>query len=300
MSFTLFSTEGCARCKILKSRMAELGIAYEEHDFKSAGKDAFQQFYTANRKAVYRGPEGIEFPILTDGVAIKQGVGTALAYLEGGAAMDGFFRIGVMRKEWLDGINVSHGDPAQGEKFLTVLRYLKSKAMKMVIETNGRNADLLEKVLAENLADKIIMNVPGPLPMYSALAGMHISHEEVERTIGMVSKLCEYQFQTTVVPVLRSPGEVSYLTPAEIGETAKLIEAASGSKKQPYLIKFFRHGSANDPALKGIEPMTPNMLFPYRTAARAYQVGVEIEKEPTGTLGHTGKLPCMYQMPEGE
>ena len=300
MSFTLFSTEGCARCKILKSRMAELGIAYEEHDFKGAGKDAFQQFYTANRKAVYRGPEGIEFPILTDGVAIKQGVGTALAYLEGGTAMDGFFRIGVMRKEWLDGINVSNGDPAQGEKFLTVLRYLKKKAMKMVIETNGRNADLLQKVLAENLADKVIMNVPGPLPMYSALAGMHISHDEIERTIAMVAKLCEYQFQTTVVPVLRSPGEVSYLTPAEIGETAKLIEAASGSKKQPYLIKFFRHGSANDPALKGIEPMTANMLFPYRTAARAYQVGVEIEKEATGTLGHTGKLPCMYQMPEGE
>ena len=299
MSFTLYSTEGCARCKILKGRMAELGIPYEEYDFKSTGKEVFQQFYTANRKAVYRGPEGIEFPILTDGVAIKQGVGTALAYLEGGSAMDGFFRIGVMRKEWLDGINVSNGDPAQGEKFLTVLRYLKGMSMKLVVETNGRNADLLEKVIAENLVDKLIINVKGPLPMYSALAGMHISPEEIERTIAMASKCNDYQFQTTVVPILRSPGEVSYMTAAEVGETAKLIEAASGSKKQPYLIKFFRHGSATDPELKGLEPMAPNQLFPYRTAARAYQVGVEIEKEPTGTLV-TGKLPCMYQMPEGE
>ena len=295
MSFTLFSTEGCARCKILKARMAELGIAYDEHDFKGAGKDVFQQFYVANRKAVYRGPEGIEFPVLTDGTVIKQGVGTALAYLEGGAAMDGFFRIGVMRKEWLDGINVSAGDPAQGENFLAVLRYLKKNAMKTLVETNGRNADLLEKVLAEKLADKVIMNVPGPLPMYSALAGMLVSHQEVERSIAMVAKLTDYQFQTTVVPVLRSPGEVTYLTPAEIGETAKLIEAASGSKKQPYLIKFYRHSASDAPELKDLEPMAASMLFPYRTAARAYQVAVEIEKEPTGTLVSVGKLPCMYQ-----
>ena len=295
MSFTLFSTEGCARCKILKARMAELGISYEEHDFKGAGKDAFQQFYVANRKAVYRGPEGIEFPVLTDGTVIKQGVGTALAYLEGGVAMDGFFRIGVMRKEWLDGINVSAGDPAQGENFLAVLRYLKKNAMKTLVETNGRNADLLEKVLAEKLADKVIMNVPGPLPMYSALAGMLVSHQEVERSIAMVAKLTDYQFQTTVVPVLRSPGEVSYLTPAEIGETAKLIEAASGSKKQPYLIKFYRHSASDAPELKDLEPMAASMLFPYRTSARAYQVAVEIEKEPTGTLASVGKLPCMYQ-----
>ena len=297
MEYTLYSTEGCARCKILKARMAELGIPYEEHDFKGAGKEAFQHFYAANRKAVYRGPEGIEFPVLTDGKVIRQGVGTALAHLEGDAAMDGFFRIGVLRKEWLDGIDVSGGDAAQGDNFLAILRYLKKNAMKLVVETNGKNFSLLEVVLAEGLAEKVIMNVLGPLPMYSALAGGEIDPLDVERTIAAVAKAPDHQFQTVVVPVLRSPGETSYLTPAEIGETAKLIESASGSKKQPYLIRFFRQGPSADEQLSGLEPLTPNMLLPYRSAARAFQVTAEIEKEPTGSL-YLGKLPCMYLPPD--
>ena len=279
MSYTIFSTEGCARCKILKARMAELGLAYEEHDFKGDGKEAFQKFYSANRKSVYRGAEGIEFPILTDGTVIKQGVGTALAYLEGGAAMDGFFRIGVMRKEWLDGIDLSGGDEAQGENFLKVLRYLKKNAMKMVIETNGKNPSLLQALLAEGLAEKIIMNVLGPLSMYSALAGEAIESQAVEQSISIVSKLCDYQFQTVVVPVRRSAEVINYMTPEEIGETAKLIEIASGSKKQPYLIRIFRQESSESAEIKALGPLAQNMLFPYRTAARAYQVAVEIEKE---------------------
>lgn len=290
MTYTLFSTEGCARCKILKSRMAELGIAYEEYDFKGAGKDAFQQFYSSNRKAVYRGPEGIEFPVLTDGTVIKQGVGTALAHLEGAAAMDGYFRIGVMRKEWLDGINVSGGDAAQSEQFLTVLRFLKKNSMKLVVETNGRNAALLEAVLAEGLADKVIMNVLGPLSLYPALAGGAVDSDEILRTIAMTSKLSDYQFQTAVVPVQRSPEVVEYLTPAEVSEAAKLIETGSGSKKQPYLIKFFNPALSSDPELKKIAPLTSNLFLPYRSAARAYQVAVEIEKEATATLA---KLPVL-------
>ena len=279
MSYTIYSTEGCARCKILKARMAELGFAYDEHDFKGEGKEAFQRFYSANRKSVYRGTEGIEFPIFTDGTVIKQGVGTALAYLEGGTAMDGFFRIGVMHKEWLDGIDLSGGDAAQGENFLKVLRYLKKNAMKMVIETNGKNPELLQTILTEGLAERVIMNVLGPLQMYSALAGEEIEPGAVERSIAVVSKLCDYRFQTVVVPVRRSAEVINYMTPEEIGETSKLIETASGSKKQPYLLKLFRQGSSAILELKDLEPMTSSMLFPYRTAARAYQVAVEIEKE---------------------
>lgn len=278
MSYTLYSTEGCARCKILKARMAELGIAYEEHDFKGAGKEAFQQFYAANRKAVYRGSEGIEFPILTDGVAIKQGIGASLAYLEGGSAMDGFFRIGVMRKEWLDGIEVSGGAAGQSEKFLAVLRYLKKNAMKMVIETNGKNFSLLQSVLAEGLAEKTIMNVLGPLSLYDALAGEKIESQEIERSIALVATFRDHQFQTVIAPVRRSAEVINYMTPDEIGETAKLVESATGSKKQPYLIKGFRKGASIAPELASLEPLPANTLFPYRTAARAYQVAVEIEK----------------------
>lgn len=295
MTYTIFSTEGCARCKILKSRMAELGIAYEDHDFKreGEGKEAFQRFYAANRKAIYRGPDGVEFPVLTDGSVIRQGVGAALAHLEGGESLNGFFHIGVMHKEWLDGIDISGGDATQSEKFLAVLRLLKKNAMKMVVETTGKNAAVLEAVLAEGLAEKVIMNVLGPLSMYSALAGEKIDGREVERAIALVSQAGDHQFQTVVAPVRRSPEKTEYMTPDEIGETAKLIATAAANKKQPYLIKFCPPGVVKDFGLN-LEPMTENMFFPYRTAARAYQVAAQIEKEASGGLGYLGKIPCLY------
>ena len=277
MEYTLFSATGCARCKIVMRCMDEQGIAYEEYDFKAEGKNVFQQFYAANRSSVYRGPAGIEFPILTDGQVIKQGIGPALAWLKNGKALDGFFRIGVMRKEWIDGISVSSGDSNQGAAFLDVLRCLKKNAMKLVIETNGKNAAILESVMSEKLADKVIMHVLGPLSLYEVLAGERIEPQEIEQSLAAVARGCDYQFQTEVAPVRRQSGEYSYLTPGEIGETARLIEMATSSKKQPYLVKLFQTKANSAGTLP--EPLTAQQLFPYRSAARAFQVMTEIEKD---------------------
>jgi pyruvate formate lyase activating enzyme len=52
--------------------------------------ETFRSFYGQNRKSVYRGKEGIEFPVYTDGTAIRQGVGVVIAYLQAGAKLDGF------------------------------------------------------------------------------------------------------------------------------------------------------------------------------------------------------------------
>lgn len=208
--------------------------------------------------------------------------------------MDGFFRIGVLRKEWLDGINLSGGSIEQSETVIRVLRFLKQNAMKMIIETNGKNPDLLEKVLSEGLAEKIIMNVLGPSNMYSALAGERVEAKDVERSIAMTAQFGACQFQTVVVPVHRSPEVINYMTPEEIGATAGWVEAVVGSKKQPYLIKFYRQGASETEALQGLAPLESSRLFSYRTAARNYQVSAEIEKEPTGSLEQPGRIPCLY------
>ena len=61
MSITLYTAPDCLRCKIVKGFLAEHQIAYETVDFK-ADAQTFNTFYRANRKAIYRNPEGVEFP----------------------------------------------------------------------------------------------------------------------------------------------------------------------------------------------------------------------------------------------
>jgi len=78
MGNTIFTATGCSRCKIAKKFMDEHAIPFQELDIKAEGKDPFGQFYRNNRSSVYRGKEGIEFPVFTDGTIIRQGVGVCL------------------------------------------------------------------------------------------------------------------------------------------------------------------------------------------------------------------------------
>ncbi len=278
MSNTIYSATGCTRCKIAKQCMAELNIAYEEQDMKAEGKEAFQKFYAANRKAIFRGADGVEFPIFSDGQIIRQGIGPVLAYLNYQEKLNGYFSVGSLHKEWVDGIHISSGNPAFAEEFLQVLRYLKTNNMKLQVDTDGRNSALLEIILNENLADVVIMNVRGPASLYGEIVGGQVEQADLEKSIALVMTAPVYRFRTAVAPILRADGAIEYLTPEETGETAKWLEQVTGSKKLPYFIALAKPSDIQDERLKAAEPMTAEMLFRYRTAARNSQVLVDIEK----------------------
>jgi glutaredoxin len=281
MSNTIFSATGCMRCKIAKKFMDERGIAYQDLDIKAEGKDVFGQFYRTNRSAVYRGKEGIEFPVFTDGTVIRQGVGVVIAFLHAGTKLDGFIGRSDLSHGWMDGIHVSEGDPALAEDLVAVLSYIKKNGMNLQLDTDGRNASVLERLLSEKLGDRVMMEVKGPLSLYGRMLGREIDPAELKKTIELITKFPEHQFRTTVGPVVRNEGELpetSYLTPDEVADTARLIQEATGSMKQPYVLRIFDPTGASDERLRSLEKLTANDLFRHRSAARKYQVLTEIEK----------------------
>jgi pyruvate-formate lyase-activating enzyme/glutaredoxin len=281
MSNTLYTATGCSRCKIAKNFMDERGIAYRELDIKAEGKEAFGQFYRNNRSAVFRGREGIEFPVFTDGTVIRQGVGVIIAFLHAGTRLDGFVGRSDLSHGWMDGIHVSEGEPALSNDLAAVLSYIKSNGLTLQVDTDGRNASVLERLLQENLADRVVMDLKGPLDLYGRILGREIDPEEVKRTIGIVARFPEYRFRTTVAPVIRQEGtvqDIGFLTPEEIAQTAGLIREATGNHKQPYVLRIFEPESALDERLRSVKRLTANDLLRHRSAARKYQVLTEIEK----------------------
>ncbi|MEL7563276.1 MAG: hypothetical protein AAGU27_00050 [Dehalobacterium sp.] len=276
MNITIYTATGCTRCKIVKSFMEQQNIMYVEKDMKAEGKEDFQAFYKANRSAIFRGPDGIEFPIIYDGENIRQSIGATIAFLHSGTELDGFFSVGTLHKEWVNGIHISSGNPDYAEEFLAVLRYLKGHNMKLQIDTNGRNSAILKQVLDGNLADILIMNVLGPQQLYSQLAGQDVDVEDIKTSLAIVPSFPTFKIKTFITPIEREDRTISYLTPEEIGQTAKLIEEGTGSKKIPYLLKAINPKEANNVKFKTLEPLSN--LFPYRTKARDYQVFTDIEK----------------------
>jgi pyruvate formate lyase activating enzyme len=278
MSHTIFTATGCVRCKITKRFMTEQGIDFDEFDIKSEGKEDFARFYRANRNAIFRDKDGVEFPVFTDGRAIRQGVGVVIGHLIAGEGLDGFIGRSALHGEWIDGFDISGGDPARADDLIQVLSYLKQSRLKIQLTTSGRNAAVLEKILARGLGDRMIMEVKGPAAQYESLTGRGIDAAELEQSIRLTTQFGEYQFYTTIAPVKRSPDQVSYLSPEEIGQTAQMIEAATGSKKNPYELRAFDLDNAADEALKSAEALPDSAMFKYRAAARRYQVMTEIKK----------------------
>lgn len=281
MSYTLFTATGCARCKIAKKFMDEKGIGYEEHDISGEGKDLFGQFYRNNRSSVYRGKEGIEFPVFTDGTIIRQGVGVVIAFLRAGTRLDGFIGRSELSHGWMDGIHVSEGDPALADEVAEVLGFLKKNGLKLQCDTDGKHASVLQKLLEQGLGDRVIMDLKGPMVLYNALLGEEIDPQELRRTMELVTKFPEYRFETTVAPVFGRGGEsgsTRYLTPEEIGDTAKWIKDVTTSNKQPYVLRVFDPETSPDQRFKSLEKLSPNSLLRFRSAARKHQVLTELEK----------------------
>jgi glutaredoxin len=278
MSHMIFTATGCARCKITKRFMVEHDIAFDEFDINSEGKEVFARFYRANRNAIFRDKDGVEFPVLSDGSVIRQGVGVIIGHLIAGDGLDGFIGRSALHGEWIDGFNISSGDPARADELIRVLSYLKQNRLKIQLTTSGKNAAVLEKIVARGLGDRMVMEVKGPAAMYELLTGRGIEAHELEQSIRLATRFGEYQFYTTIAPVKRSDGRASFLSPEEIGRTAQMIEAATGSKKHPYELRAFDFINAADEALKSLEALPDSALFKYRAAARRHQVMTEIKK----------------------
>jgi pyruvate formate lyase activating enzyme len=284
MSLTLFTAAGCARCNIAKKLLREKDIAFEEHDAVGEGKERFGQFYRAHRHAVVRGKEGIEFPVLADGDAIRQGVAAVIAYLHSGAGVEGFIGRSELAKGWVGGIHVSAGDPAAVTGLAAVLRFLKENGLKLQLETDGRNAAVLEHLLGQGLGGRVVMDLKGPGRLYGAMLGTEIQPEEVGRTMVLAARCPEVRFETTVAPVPREgedPAGISYLTPEEIAETARWLKEATGSHRQPYVLRIFDPRNHPDERFRSVEKLPPAALFRHRSAARKFQVLTEIETTST-------------------
>jgi len=104
------------------------------------------------------------------------------------------------RKDKLDAIVVTGGEPFVQPDLESFLKKLKRLGYLIKIDTNGSFSDQLEKIIEEKLVDYIAMDIKGPLEKYHQISNSKIDLEKIKKSIKLIiNSGIDYEFRTTVV-----------------------------------------------------------------------------------------------------
>jgi len=167
------------------------------------------------------------------------------------------------RKDFIDGICMSGGEPTLYPDLPAYFKEIKEKGFLIKLDTNGTNPKLLKKLLNLGLVNYIAMDIKSALDFnhYSEAAGIKdkIMLEKVKNSIKIImnSKI-DYEFRTTVVPLLHSKETIM--------EIARYI---SGAKK--YVLQNFSPLEKTlDPSFQKIKPYSDEKIQEWSEKAKKY------------------------------
>lgn len=142
-----------------------------------------------------------------------------------------------MRKDKLDAVVITGGEPALQGDLLDFMAVLKRMGYLVKLDTNGSNPEVVHEVINRNLADYIAMDVKSPLNRYKDVSGVDIDTATIISSIELImGSYLEYEFRTTLLKPLLYPDDV-----LEIGQMIK------GARL--YILQRFVPTKTLDPAI---------------------------------------------------
>lgn len=274
MDITLYTAPDCLRCKIVKAWLDGKGIAYGTLDYK-ADADAFNAFYRTNRKAIYRNPEGVEFPLFHRGDVIRQGTGEIIAHLLAGTAMEGCVTRSDLLHGWISGLYPDRCPTAQEDNFVALVAALDKGGLKTCVRTEGCKPALLQRLLQAGSVSRVELAIAGPAPVYTTLYGAAPTAEALAQSIALVQAQPDSCIYLDVLPYCEN-GTWRWLTPEEVAEGAAMVASACGNPQLPCFLRV-----ATGPTVQGEHTLDSSSvnLLKYRQAVRRHLYKVEIAKQ---------------------
>lgn len=123
---------------------------------------------------------------------------------------DEFFGFLEMRRERLEGVCVSGGEPTLHKDIPSFIEKIKSYIPEVKLDTNGTNPEMLEELIMRGLVDYVAMDIKNSrekYPMTVGKADFDTSAVERSAEILMRGKI-PFEFRTTVVRELHTSEDV--------------------------------------------------------------------------------------------
>jgi pyruvate formate lyase activating enzyme len=119
---------------------------------------------------------------------------------------DTFLEFLEKRRNLLDGVVISGGEPCLQDDLAVFCRKIKDMGFAVKLDTNGSRPDILEELLADNCVDFIAMDIKAPLSRLPELTGTSAHGSKICQSISLIAESgIDHLFRTTdVTPLLSS------------------------------------------------------------------------------------------------
>lgn len=156
----------------------------------------------------------------------------------GGDKTQEFFAFLAKRKDKIDGVCITGGEPTLHDDLLDFIRKIKSMGFLVKLDTNGAFPDIVEKIVKTGLVDFWAMDIKhAPDKYFLASGNATIPIENFQKSAALIMKSgANYEFRTTVVPSIH--------TEEDFDEIGRWIKGA-----RQYALQEFRDIKILNPSL---------------------------------------------------
>jgi len=157
------------------------------------------------------------------------------------------------RKNFLDAILLSGGEPTLQKDLVSFAEKVKSFNYLFAIETNGSRPEVIRELIDKKLLDFIAMDIKADLENYEKTVRTNIDIKKIKKSIELIKGSgIEYEFRTTVVPTLFDE---------KIAENiGKMLKGA----KVYVLQHFLNNKDMLDNSFKKIKPFSDNEIEKFK------------------------------------
>lgn len=166
------------------------------------------------------------------------------------------------RKELLDGVCVSGGEPTMHKTLPNLLKSIRKLGFLIKLDTNGSNPLMLSKLIKEKLVDYVAMDIKTSFNRYKEVLG---DEKAIKKSIKLLMNSgIDYEFRTTMVP--------SFVGNTEFDEICNALKGA----KRFCMQQFNPKQELVDESLRGVKPYTEKELGEFLNTAKQFFENCEI------------------------
>jgi len=105
------------------------------------------------------------------------------------------------RKDFLDGVCVTGGEPTLHQDLPEFLSKIKQMGFLIKLDTNGTNPEMIDRLIKNKLIDYIAMDIKSPLERYEDVCKSKVDLDSIKKSVEMIKNSgIDYEFRMTVPP----------------------------------------------------------------------------------------------------